>query len=296
MANEAREKGKMLSIVVCTRNRPELLRCCLEALASQDGNFEVVVVDQGEAPVVIPADARFRYLTDRERGLAAGRNTGVRAVTGSIIAFLDDDAVPDAGYVRALEKEFTGDAGLAAAAGRILTLEDGRPYTRVHDGTLRVLGRRDWLRFLGGNFAIRRRVLDEVGPFDERFGAGRRWASGEETDYFFRMQYRNCRVAYVPAVIVRHPREELGRVTKKLRAKLFDYARGQGAVIARHLLDFDNCGMIGTLVWEVGKPSLRLIENVLALRWHSALLYVNVAWGKCVGFAEFLFLAMRKSC
>ena len=63
----------MLSIVVCTRNRPKLLRRCLAALASQDGNFEVAVVDQGDVPAAIPDDARFRYLADQERGLAAGR-------------------------------------------------------------------------------------------------------------------------------------------------------------------------------------------------------------------------------
>ncbi len=64
-------------------------------------------------------------------------------------------------------------------------------------------------------------------------------------------------------------------------------------MIARHFVDFANYGMFGTLSWEIGKPSLRVIENVLTLRWHKALLYANVAWGKCFGFAEFLLQRFR---
>ncbi len=278
----------MLSVVVCTRNRPELLRRCLEALAGHKGAFEVLVVDQGDTPAPIPGDLRFRHLPHHERGLAAGRNAGVRAAAGNVIAFLDDDAVPDSGYIPALEKCFEEDAQVVAAAGRILALEDGRPYARVHDGTPRHLGQRDWLRFLGGNFAIRRAVFDEIGPFDERFGAGRRWASGEETDYFFRMMYWNCRIAYVPAAVVHHPREPVDRAPRELRQKLLAYGRGQGALFARHLVDFANYQMLATLVWALTKPCLRVVQYALTLRWHRTLLHVTVVMGNCVGFTEFI--------
>lgn len=278
----------MLSVIVCTRNRPQLLSRCLEALAAQTGDFEVLVVDQSDAPLIIPGDHCFRYLPHQERGLAAGRNAGVRAASGNVIAFLDDDAVPGFGYIRALKKTFEEDAELAAAAGRILTIEDGRPYARVHDDRPRFINRSDWLPFLGGNFAIRRSVINQIGPFDERFGAGRRWASGEETDYFFRMQYRNCRVAYVPAIVVHHPKEAVDDATPELRSKLFAYGRGQGAMMARHLIDFGNCRMVAALLWAVTKPGLRSVQYTLILRWRRALLYAAVVLGKCAGFGEFV--------
>jgi len=284
----------MLSVVVCTRDRAELLDRCLKPLARHKGEFEVLVVDQGDAPTAIPDDSRFRRLADPGRGLARARNIGVSAAVGSVVVFVDDDAVPDANYIGFIAKAFEENPNLAALAGRILTLEDGRPYARTLDNRPRVLGRGDWRRFFGGNFAIRRTVLDRIGPFDERFGAGRRWASGEETDYFFRMLYRNCPIAYLPEAVVRHPRQAVEKAPRQLRTKLFASARGQGAMFARHCMDFANYGMVGTLAWEVGKPSLRLLENVLALRWHRVLLFANVAWGKCVGFAEFLLQVFRK--
>jgi glycosyltransferase involved in cell wall biosynthesis/GT2 family glycosyltransferase len=277
----------MLSVVVCTRNRPQLLSRCLEALAAQTGDFEVVVVDQSDAPGLIPGDHCFHHLPHQERGLAAGRNAGVRAASGNVIAFLDDDAVPGFSYIRTLKKTFEEDAELAAAAGRILTLEDGRPYARVHDDRPRPIDRSDWLPFLGGNFAIRRSVINQIGPFDERFGAGRRWASGEETDYFFRMQYRNYRVAYVPALVIHHPKEAVDGAAPELRRKLFAYGRGQGAMMARHLLDFANYRMIATLIWSVTKPSLRTMQYALNLKRDRALLHAAIVLGKCTGFGEY---------
>jgi len=278
----------MLSIIVCTRNRPELLGRCLEALAVQTGAFEVLVVNQGDTHALIPSDPRFHYIAHQERGLAAARNMGLCAASGNIIAFLDDDAVPDPGYIAALERAFAGDVKPAAIAGRILTIEDGRPYARVHDDRPRPLNRRDWLPFLGGNFAISRSVINLIGPFDERFGAGRHWASGEETDYFFRMLYQNCRVAYVPAIVIHHPKEAVDGATIELRRKLFAYGRGQGAMMARHLFDFANYRMIATLIWSVTKPSLRAMQYALNLKWGKALLHATVVLGKCTGFGEFV--------
>jgi glycosyltransferase involved in cell wall biosynthesis len=284
----------MLSIVVCTRNRNELLSRCLEALASQEGSFEVLIVDQGDTPALIPIDPRFRRIASRELGLSAARNQGVRAAMGNVIAFLDDDSVPDPGYVPAIEKAFDEDPNLSSVAGRILTLEDARPYARVHDSIPRELGRGNWLRFMGGNFAIRCEVADEVGPFDERFGAGCRWASGEETDYFFRMMYKHRRVAYVPTATVRHPREEVDAAPRELRTKLLAYARGQGAVIARHLIEFGNYQMLIVFIWGVVKSCLRAAQYAFFLQPRPALLHGSVAIGKWTGFIEFLKTSGRE--
>jgi GT2 family glycosyltransferase len=283
----------MISVVISTRNRQEMLTRCLCALKIQSGEFEVVVVDQGDTSASIPEDPRFHRIFDQERGLAKGRNTGIFDAAGNIIAFLDDDSVPDPDYIDALGKVFEGDSKLDAAAGCILSLEDGHPYARVHEGGFRILGPGDWLRFMGGNFAFRREVVDKVGVFDERFGVGRCWASGEETDYFFRMIYLNCRVAYSPAITVRHPHEAVENAPGELRAKLIAYGRGQGALIARHLVEFSNYRMLATLAWTVTKPCVRAIQYFITMRPRKALLHGAVAFAKCAGFGGFVLAFVR---
>lgn len=285
----------MFSIIVSSRNRPELIIRCLESLAKQvNSYYEVVVVDQGDFPASIPDDPRFRCVVDQKRGLAAGRNAGVRAAVGSVLIFIDDDAQAGAGYLAAIEKVFNEDPRLAALAGRILTLEDGQPYTRVHGSENRFLSCRDWPRFMGGNFAVRREVIADIGPFDERFGVGRRWASGEETDFFFRMLYRRYRVAYVPAAVVRHPKEKLENVSFEQRFKLFAYARGQGALFAHHIIYYRKIRLVVTLAWWVTKPFIRMLQYFFTLQLHRGLLHGAIALGKCAGFFEYFYMLFRE--
>jgi GT2 family glycosyltransferase/SAM-dependent methyltransferase len=87
-----------VSVIVPTYNRPDRLRTALESLAGQTfQDFEVIVVNDGgcEVGFVIAACADRHRITsishDRNRGLAAARNSGLRAAKGTYIAYLDDD-------------------------------------------------------------------------------------------------------------------------------------------------------------------------------------------------------------
>lgn len=88
----------MVSVIVPTFNRPQLLRVALESLSRQQyQDFEVIVVNDGTTPVdsVIAEMNQQGRITlvnhDRNRGLAASRNTGLRVAQGTYVAYLDDD-------------------------------------------------------------------------------------------------------------------------------------------------------------------------------------------------------------
>ena len=100
-----------VSVVVPTCGRAAALRACLEALSRQDyppERYEVVVVDDGGDPAAEastaagPAGPRTRLLRQPNAGPAAARNAGARVVAGEILAFTDDDCVPDRGWLSAL--------------------------------------------------------------------------------------------------------------------------------------------------------------------------------------------------
>ncbi len=87
-----------VSVIVPTYNRPDRLRVALESLAAQTfQDFEVIVVNDAGCEVGFVVNAcvdRHRITTithDRNRGLAAARNSGLRAAKGTYIAYLDDD-------------------------------------------------------------------------------------------------------------------------------------------------------------------------------------------------------------
>src|SRR5579884_1169719 len=87
------------SVVVCTWDRGRWLERCLAALAGLDHpSYEVVVVDnsQGDSPSQqLAGQFGARYVREPRAGLSRARNTGARAAWGEIVAFTDDDALPD---------------------------------------------------------------------------------------------------------------------------------------------------------------------------------------------------------
>jgi glycosyltransferase involved in cell wall biosynthesis len=83
-----------VSVVVPTRDRPELLRRAIDAILAQDhpGPIEVVVVYDRSEPDPSLATGNVRIMVnDRSPGLAGARNTGILAATGELIGFCDDD-------------------------------------------------------------------------------------------------------------------------------------------------------------------------------------------------------------
>ncbi len=93
-----------ISVVLCTRDRPARVADCLRRLALQEyPNYEIVVVDNAPAdPAAVPAvlesldlSVPVRYILEPRAGHARGKNTGWQAAEAEIVAFVDDDEVPD---------------------------------------------------------------------------------------------------------------------------------------------------------------------------------------------------------
>jgi GT2 family glycosyltransferase len=190
----------IVSALVCTRNRPDsLVRTVRSILASTGAHFELIVIDQSDGPEservladFITEDPRLRYVRSRARGKGAALNEGLRLARGEIIACTDDDCeVPPewlTGMARALEEQPTAAIAFCnvsagpydRTAGYIPTFERSRSRLLCSIGaSRRGLG-------LGAGMAFRREVVVALGGFDEMFGPGARFASGDDWDISYR--------------------------------------------------------------------------------------------------------------
>jgi glycosyltransferase involved in cell wall biosynthesis len=195
-----------ISVVVPTRQRPELLARCLDALAAQTmapARFEIIVVNDGPSEPTRTLVERFAAQSDRlarylgtggGAGPAAARNLGWRQARGHTIAFTDDDCLPEPGWLEA------GLAALAAGAdgvsGRIVMPLPGRPtdYEQNAAGLSSAT-------FVTANCFYRRAALELAGGFDERF----RIAWREDSDLYFSLLRRGCTLVEAPGAVVVHP-------------------------------------------------------------------------------------------
>jgi len=217
------------SIVIPTRDRPQQLVECLRAIRENEGDdVELVVVDS--APEVIPAEAvaaewGARYVREKAVGASRSRNTGARAATGEVVLFIDDDAIPEAGWRSALVAEFD-DARVMAAAGAVRSPGGSARTSRADQVAMwmglsfsggdsrRVIDRSvpEWFEMaafggvgIGPNMAMRRSAFDAWAGFDHRLGPGASLPGAEEPYAFFSLIDRGHRVVYSPNARVRHP-------------------------------------------------------------------------------------------
>src|SRR5881397_932356 len=94
-----------ISVVVSSFNGAATIRDTLTGLEQLDyPDYEVIVVNDGstDATPKIAAEYQVRLITTKNQGLSAARNIGVRAATGDIVAFIDDDAYPEIHWLRFL--------------------------------------------------------------------------------------------------------------------------------------------------------------------------------------------------
>lgn len=196
----------LISVVIPTYRRHDLLERCLEALDRQDldsANYEVLVCDDANeeatrslvSGIAARSQTSIVYLPVVGRhGPAAARNVGWRAARADIIAFTDDDCIPQPGWLRggmtALEP------GADGAWGRLEMPLPPNPtdYERNAAGLADAV-------FVTANCFCRRAALKAVGGFDERFTSAWR----EDSDLYFSLLEHGFCVARAATAVVTHP-------------------------------------------------------------------------------------------
>lgn len=216
-----------VSVVICTWNRCELLRETLESLRGlaipPDQRWELLVVDNGstDATDAVLGEYRellpLRALSVAELGLSRARNAAVRAATGDLVLFTDDDVRvdpqwmasylaaarrwPEAGYFAgAIRPRFAPGVPAwvqrdqAALAGALCLRDLGTVERRLRAAEFP----------FGPNMAVRRDAL-ALGSFDERVGRrGSEQVRGGESSLFWALRARGVWGVWVPSALVHH--------------------------------------------------------------------------------------------
>jgi len=248
--------GADITVVLCTRDRVDMLKTALASiLALDDEHLRVIVVDNAARTgytrqhVANLDDPRVRLVVEAAPGLARARNAGLRAATTEIVAFTDDDVVVDAYWLRGLAEGFSEPA-VACVSGIVPSGEIRTPAQAYFDqrvGWARNCEPRVYrtdappadvplfpfqvgMYGTGANFAVRRSVIVELGGFDEALGAGAPTRGGEDLDMFFRMLCAGWHLAYQPAAVVWHRhRSDPDALAEQARA----YGLGLGALLTK---------------------------------------------------------------
>jgi len=273
-----------ISVVVCTRDRADLLRDSLEAIRAVDyPSFEVVVVDNAPATsetrdLLAAEFPEFRYVREDAAGLSHARNAGLHAATGRIVAFTDDDVAVDPQWLWAIAAGFSRGDDVGCVSGVVPTGELRNEVQAYFDArvswskltTARVFRLSDPPADLpmfpfcvgefgtGANFAVRRDGMLALGGFDTALGVGTRTKGGEDLDMFLRLLYDGQSIVVEPAALVWHRhRADLAALT----AQAVGYGRGFGAWATTVVLD---PRMLGAAVARAPRAIARLVNKPMS--------------------------------
>ena len=282
--------GETVSVIVCSRDRPDDLARCLASLAACDpAPDEIVVVDNSpgspEVRALVAATPRARLVVEPRPGLSRARNAGVAAARGGLLLFTDDDVEVPPGWLVPVRAAFP-DPAVGCVTGQVLPARLDSPAAfsfEVDYGGLagsQVPRRIDarlldqpfgeappvWQVGAGANMAIRRAVIDAVGGFDERLGAGAAGCS-EDSEFFHRALAAGWVCRYEPlAAVVHHHRDSLAALRAQMRA----YMRGHVAALFVQYAQTRHPGnlmraLVG-LPWHFATLGLRLVVAPIGLR------------------------------
>lgn len=232
-----------ITVIICTRNRGEMLRETLDSLLIpanlESSDWELVVVDNASTDRTRDVcrdfqqrfPRHFRLAVETRVGKSNALNTGIGAARGELLAFTDDDVLCAPSFlteIRALFARFPADA----VQGRVfLECEGGQPEWLDSHLALTVAFRDCGEEvtelegtLFGLNMVVRADVFRKVGGFASYLGPGQLGIS-EDTEITFRMRRAGMRLLYAPRIVVYH-RLSRQRLTRSfLRKRFFQEGR-----------------------------------------------------------------------
>ena len=223
----------LVTVAVCTRDRPEDMRRCLGAICKLDyPQLDILVIDNAPkteaTKALIEADyPQVRYVREPRPGLDWARNRAILEAKGEIIAYTDDDVAVDSGWVKGLAQVFAENLEVMAVTGlvvpyeleteaQVLFEEQGgfgkgfeQKYYRVRPEKKvpwHLLGTGNL--GTGANMAYRLSVFDSVGFFDPALDVGTVTKGAGDLEMFYRILKGRHTFVYEPTAIVRHRHRE----------------------------------------------------------------------------------------
>jgi glycosyltransferase involved in cell wall biosynthesis len=198
-----------ISVVIPTCRRPQLLLRCLEALCNQafeKERYEIIVVSDGPDPIT--RNVLDMFLKDRQinlrfiqlpakKGPAAARNAGWRHAESDLIAFTDDDCIPDKNWL----KNFYEGSEHTAFNEFAFTGSTTVPIPAVPTDYELNISHLATAEFITANCACSKKALFKTGGFDEAFTMAWR----EDSDLQFKFIQHRIPIVPIPTAVVTHP-------------------------------------------------------------------------------------------
>lgn len=216
LKTEGKGRINMISLVIPTLGtRPNELNRLFESIKNQTNqNYELIVVSQDnhhDVELIIAQHNlinKTKHLKLNKKGLSYSRNQGLKEVTGNIVTFSDDDCwYPDDAF-ETVQQQFKQNEDIICF--QIFDPNANDYYKGNYEQTAQKITRmKDLFRRSSIEIFLNAKTIDNQQlTFDERFGVGTAFPSGEENIFLTSLFKKGYKVSYVPKVVVYHKKKD----------------------------------------------------------------------------------------
>jgi glycosyltransferase involved in cell wall biosynthesis len=239
-------KYPFISVVVCSYNGSATIRETLrEIMKLNYPSFEIIVINDGSKDNFSEIVKEFpvKLISTVNNGLSSARNTGMMHAKGEIIAYIDDDAYPDADWLNYLAYAYTTTDHAAIGGPNIAPGTDGfiaNCVANAPGGPVHVLVTDELAEHIPGcNMTFRREALMNIGGFDPVFRS-----AGDDVDVCWRIQQSGRTIGFHPSAVVwHHRRNSLKAYWKQQKG----YGKAEALLEAKWPEKYNS---LGHLTWE----------------------------------------------
>ena len=242
------------SLLIATLNRPEILKTCVNGLLNQTyDNYEIIIIDQSDKEFrndsIAEVDNRITYIHIDEKGLSHARNIGLQCVMGDYVCLIDDDALYDENYLK-IADEMICDIRPTALVGLLYDPVTNKPATDLNDCKI---GWKNVFKGLRSACMIIETGFLKLVKFDEKFGVGSIYGSGEETDVLMNALHQGKTVYFTRKIKMHHSNPSIEDIQLE---KISSYAFGAGALYKKAVKNY-------SLLWGMYYFSRTVIGNFI---------------------------------
>lgn len=244
------------SLILGTVNRLDAIKSCIQSIFEQTyKDYEVIIIDQSDnldtENFILGLDkSNIIYRHVNFKGLSRARNEALKLATGEYFCLMDDDAYYEPDYLESAIGSLEEKVILSGYIFDTIKEKDFVQYNNKYD--MKFVSLRMIMRTCpSAALIIPMKLIGECGMFDEEFGVGARYGSGEETDLLLRAIDKGFRIKYLRKMRLKHPvpirKTELNDVENALKRE--KYYEGLGALYKKHI-GFSMISTLKPLYWE----------------------------------------------
>lgn len=273
-----------ISLICATYNRSITLEQLLNSLTTQTyKNFEIIIVDQNKNGLIDYLCEYYKqyldliHLKSDQLGSSTNRNVGIKAASGNILGFPDDDCTY---YPDTLEKVvdiFSCSSKVDLVYGRLYNRQKNQNIIRNWPNTSVEITTRFIIHYSGAPviFTTFKSIL-----FDERLGINQEYGAMEDIDFCYQLFKANKNILYTPEIQILHPEQEILTISL---TKSYNYGRGWGAFFAKHF----TFKILPLLIGILGYITILFFRDVFLFRSTAKNRFYSLK-GRINGFFDYL--------